>query len=138
MSARSWLKKQLGFTLLEMVIVIVLLGITSTTIIQINNGLFSGVNLSRNVQINTQLLQACAERIIASRRFSGYIEKVGYYDGICESLPIGPFGSDRFTVIASPSLGLSCPSGETCQLIEIKVNESIGPVSSINLQLMKY
>lgn len=127
-----------GFTLLETVIVILILGVAATAVIRLNTGLFYSSIDSRDVQLNTQLLQACAEKISASRRLSGFIETAGFYDALCESLPIGPAGSDRFAVTTSASVGESCPTGATCQDIVIGVNGSSGAVGPVHLQLMKY
>jgi prepilin-type N-terminal cleavage/methylation domain-containing protein len=127
-----------GFTLLETVIVILMLGVAATAVIRLNTGLFYSANDSRDVQINSQLLQACAEKITASRRLTGLNETAGFYDALCENLPIGPVGSDRFTVSTSASVGESCPAGATCLDIVIRVNGTSGNVGPVHLQLMKY
>ena len=127
-----------GFTLLETVIVILLLAIASAGIINLNGGLFTNASQIRNLQINTQLLQACAERVMAVRRLSGFIDAPDY-DTVCEALPLVASGSNKFTVTTTLSYtGSSCPIGATCQWIDIRVNNAVGDVGPITLQLMKY
>jgi prepilin-type N-terminal cleavage/methylation domain-containing protein len=127
-----------GFTLLETVIVILLLAIASAGIINLNGGLFTNASQIRNLQINTQLLQACAERVMAVRRLSGFID-VPDYDTVCEALPLVASGSNKFTVTTTLNYtGSSCPIGATCQWVDIRVNNAVGEVGPITLQLMKY
>ena len=127
-----------GFTLLETVIVILLLAIASAGIINLNGGLFTNASQIRNLQINTQLLQACAERVMAVRRLSGFIDAPDY-DTVCEALPLVASGSNKFTVNTTLNYtGSSCPIGATCQWVDIRVNNAVGEVGPITLQLMKY
>jgi prepilin-type N-terminal cleavage/methylation domain-containing protein len=128
-----------GFTLLELVVVIVLLGITSTAIIQLNGGLFRNGNSVRDLQSDTQLLQACAEQVMASRRLGGY-NSAPDYDAACEALTVATkTDNNNFNVTTTLNYtGSSCPVGATCQLVDIKAYSTSGTIGPLTLQLMKY
>jgi prepilin-type N-terminal cleavage/methylation domain-containing protein len=127
-----------GFTLIEMVIVILLLGITSTAIISLNRGMFSNAGNMRELQTNVQLLQACAERVRTLRYLSGFNQTSTDYDTACEALPLVSANSNKFLVTNVSTTASSCPSGATCQLVEIKVNGTLGSIGPISLQFMQY
>jgi prepilin-type N-terminal cleavage/methylation domain-containing protein len=130
---------QRGFTLIELVVVIVLLSITAAAIIQLNGGLFKSGNSIRDLQSDTQLLQACAEHVLATRRLTGY-DDTPDYDTACEALAVATKpDNNNFDVTTTPNYtGSSCPIGATCQWVDIKVNSTTGTIGPITLQLMKY
>jgi prepilin-type N-terminal cleavage/methylation domain-containing protein len=130
---------QRGFTLIELVVVIVLLSITAAAIIQLNGGLFKSGNSMRDLQSDTQLLQACAEHVLATRRLTGY-DDTPDYDTACEALAVATkLDNNNFDVTTTPNYtGSSCPIGATCQWVDIKVNSTTGTIGPITLQLMKY
>ncbi len=132
---------QRGFTLLETVVVIALLGITSAAIINLNSSLFANASRVRDLQTNTQLLQACAEQVMATRRLNGFVDAPNY-DAACDALPIVAPSGNIFSVTTTLNYtGSSCPVGATCQWVDIKVNDpagTLGPIGPLTLQLMKY
>ena len=134
MSARLHTSHQQGFTLIEAVITILLLAITATTIITLNSNIFKDRTDINAMQVASPLLQACAERIIGLRQTAGF-SLTPTYDTACDALT----GSDSFDItVTDNSSAASCPSGATCQLVQIvqKSNgQSWGP---LNLQLMDY
>ncbi len=128
-----------GFTLIELVVIIVLLSITSAAIIHLNGGLFKSDNSIRDLQSDTQLLQACAEHVISTRRLSGF-NGTPDFDASCEALPVATKSDNNNFEITTTSTytGNSCPINATCQLVEIKVNSTMGTIGPMTLQLMKY
>ena len=127
-----------GFTLIETVIVILLLSITSAVVISMNGGLFKNAKNIRDLQTETQLLQVCAEHVMETRRLSGFVAAPDY-DAACEALPVVPANSNQFLVTTTLNVTAnSCPSGATCQWVDISVNGSSGVIGPIGLQLVKY
>jgi len=132
------LRTQRGFTLIETVIVILLLGIASAAVISLNGGLYKNVQQTRNVQSDTQLLQACAEYVMVSRRLSGF-NSAPNYDAACEGLPIVAPNSNKFAITTTLNYtGSSCPTGAVCQSVTISVNSTASTVGPVTLQLVKY
>jgi prepilin-type N-terminal cleavage/methylation domain-containing protein len=131
-------RSQQGFTLIETVIVILLLSITSAAIISMNSGLFNNAQNIRSLQSNSQLLQVCAEHVMEKRRLSGFVDAPNY-DAECEALPVVPANSNTFSVTTALNYtGSSCPSGATCQQVDIQVNSTSGSVGPMSLLLVKY
>ena len=62
---------QRGFSLAEIIAVIVVLGIGSLAVIAIQGGLFTQVKETQDAQTVTFQLQSCAEKIIAVRKELG-------------------------------------------------------------------
>lgn len=131
--------QQHGFTLIELVVVIVLLGITSAAIIQLNGGLFKSGSNVRDLQSDTQLLQACTEQVLALRRLTGFNDTPDF-DTACEALAIAnKADNNNFDITTTPNyVGNSCPTNAVCQLIEIRANSAAGTLGPMTLQLVKY
>lgn len=61
-----------GFTLVESIIVLVVLGIAAAAIISLQGNIFRGKADNQSIQTGVQMMQACAEKILALKRTSGY------------------------------------------------------------------
>ncbi len=125
-----------GFTLLETVVVIVLVGIAAAAMVMLQGTIFSQRELTRDQQIGTQLQQECAERFTVIRRTRGFNNALltpGTYNQ-CADLPV--FGSPLLggdfalqVTIASRTGGAPpnpCPLGRNCKLITIGVTKPGG------------
>ena len=89
-----------GFTLIETVATMLLLGLVAVTLNTLNAQLFSGRSHLLELELSTPLLQACAERILAIRRLDGLTEKPSF-DTACDAIA----GADTFDVRVTPSSG---------------------------------
>lgn len=125
-----------GFTLLETVVVIVMVGIAAAAMVMLQGTIFSQRELTRDQQIGTQLQQECAERFVVIRRTRGFNHALltpGTYSQ-CADLPV--FGSPLLggdfalqVTIASRTGGAPsnpCPIGRNCKLITIGVTKPGG------------
>ncbi|MBI5041492.1 MAG: prepilin-type N-terminal cleavage/methylation domain-containing protein [Gammaproteobacteria bacterium] len=65
-------RRQRGFTLVEMVMVIVILGIASVALMDQFVNASKSYLIDEQLQTSTQLAQECAEHILATRRLQGY------------------------------------------------------------------
>lgn len=126
-----------GFTLVETLIVMVVLGIGAVAIISLQGNIFSGQSANQTIQVGVQLMQECAEQILAKRRsvtngygYSSIVEStvcstLGNYGGIV-GVPI---------VTATPDVGTAgtCTSASSTCLVTI----TIAGLTSITLQLVR-
>ena len=58
-----------GFTLVELIMVIVLLGIAGVGISSMQGSLFTGAASVKDMQIRVPIMLECAEQVLATRRF---------------------------------------------------------------------
>ncbi len=133
-----------GFTLIESIIVLVVLGIAAAGIISLQSRIFSGQSDIKNIQIGVQLMQECAEQVLATRRGSGSYAAVT----IGGPSPCGGMTAFVDTTVTPnktysiPSVttqdytgGTGCPTGGTnCKLVLIKQDD----LTPITLMLVSY
>jgi prepilin-type N-terminal cleavage/methylation domain-containing protein len=101
-----------GLTLIETLLAMVLLAILATGVISLNSQLFSGSVFARNLQLGTQLQQACMELVLAQRKNSGYASVFS-----CASL-----NGQGFTLSVADAASVQyCPAGLQCRQIEVSV-----------------
>ena len=130
-------KRADGFTLLELIAVIVILSVAAVPI----SGLFSKASLSmlnnQRIQIATQLAQEQAELILGRRRNQGFAAIALTYP--VEALTGNYAGFNRTTnVTQATGLPAACPTGIVCNEVTISVDAG-GPVlSELTFVLVNY
>ena len=126
-----------GFTLVESIIVLVVLSIAAVAIISMQGNIFYGQSSNKDLQVGVQLMQECAEQVLATRRQSGY---TAVNTDTCNTLGnLGGFGAPCVTV-TSDNAGAACPSGGPCNKVEISVskNNCITKLTPVTLELVSY
>ncbi len=124
-----------GFTLVESIIVLVVLGIAAVGIISLQGRIFSGQSDIKNIQIGVQLMQECAEQVLAVRRQSGFS---AVNTNTCSTLGnTGGFGPPSVTVTPDNG-GAACPSGGICNKVEITLSKDGASLTPITLMLVSY
>jgi prepilin-type N-terminal cleavage/methylation domain-containing protein len=116
-----------GFTLIESIMVIVVLGIAAIGIASVQSTIFNGQTSVKNLQVGTKLMEECAEQVLAVRRFTA--------DGYNAVNAAGGFGANQcggvtalagYTIpsvtITDPYTGAGCTTGGTCKLVSISQN----------------
>lgn len=112
-----------GFSLLELILVIVLLSLASLPVL----GGFNQVNLALQVtqdnQIALQLAQAQAEALLADKRRFGYNAPSLSVGGSTQTLTAPYDRYDRkVTIAAHTSATLNgCPATANCKLVQVEV-----------------
>ena len=102
-----------GFTLMETLVAILLLALLAVGAIGLNGQLFMQSTHMRNLQIGTQLQQACVELVLAQRKNTGYATTFS-----CASL-----NDQGFSLTASDAPSVQyCPSGMQCRQINVAVS----------------
>jgi prepilin-type N-terminal cleavage/methylation domain-containing protein len=141
--------RQRGFTLIELVAIIVLLSVGATAILALFGQVGRSIATNQETQTGAQLAQACAEQIMAFRRNTatgyGYANVVvGNATGACDAgfTAVGGFTSAPVVnVTAYDSTTLpACPSATAgaCKQVDIQVSKGIVRAASLSLLLVNY
>ena len=124
-----------GFTLVETIIVMVVLSIAAVAIINLQGNVFNGQSGNKDLQVGVQLLQECAEQIIAVRRKSGFNS---VDTSTCSALGnYGGFGAPIITLTAD-NTGAACPTGGTCNKAVITLSKGGSSLTPVTLELVNY
>lgn len=123
-----------GFTLVESIIVLVALSIAAVAIISMQGNIFYGQSGNKDIQVGLQLMQECAEQILAKRRQSGY---ASVDQNTCGTLGnYGGFGAPSVTITSDASA--ACPNGGTCKKVVISVSKTGASLTPVTLELVSY
>lgn len=71
MKSQHPLSSARGFSLIELIIIIVVMAIAAAGVITMNTGIFSGQADNARMETSTALMQECAERILSKKEQSG-------------------------------------------------------------------
>ena len=124
-----------GFTLVESIIVLGMLSLVAIVIAMMQGNLFKGKIDNKNIQVGAQLMQECAEQVIATRRTIGYnaISSSNFGNKQCgTSTAFGSYDIPSVTIGSYSSNG--CPTGGICKLVSI----TQGNLPPITLVLAPY
>ena len=133
---------QAGFTLIEIVVIILILGIASAAVIKMVGQVASGGTDNQTLQVGSTLLQECAEWVVANHR-----RDKSFYDSVlivgtstnCFSGPSSYGGFDQPIVTITDISGTSsCPSGSSCKQAVFSISNSGTALNPINLIVVKY
>jgi prepilin-type N-terminal cleavage/methylation domain-containing protein len=119
-----------GFTLVESIIVLVILGLAMAGITTLTINLGSHQTENQEWQIGLKQMQACAEDILAQRRASADLST---FVPSCAGLPGSPALSPTV-----PYTGVGCPAGQSCKLYSITVAVNGSNLTPITLLLVPY
>ncbi len=141
--------RQRGFTLFETILVIVTLGVVAGAIVRLQSNAFAAQTLSRDEVAGVELLRACAERILAVRRASGYAAPAPS-NAVAPAIPTcnglggtGDYAADPTVTMtngAVPPATVTVCEGSICN-ITITVAKSKAPFTTLAplvLQLSNY
>ena len=113
--------RERGFTLIETLMVVVVLGIAAVTISSLQGNIFKGQSVNKDIQVGVQLMQECAEQVLAVRQTSGFAGVSGVNFGINKCGAMSALGAYSLPSVSfiSPYTDVACPSGGTCKLVSI-------------------
>ena len=120
-----------GFTLIETVIVLMVLGVAAVAIVTLQGNIFKGAAETKSTQVSIQLLQECAEKILGTRRNLGFAAAQLQSD-ICANVTSAGFGAPTVTITSGSNTSLAngggtalipaCPTAtkDSCKLVTIQ------------------
>ncbi|GMQ88797.1 MAG: hypothetical protein BMS9Abin09_0235 [Gammaproteobacteria bacterium] len=133
-------RRQKGFTLIEMVLVIIIIAVASVPLFsQFSQASFSLLN-NENIQTATQLAQERAERILSLHRGQGFNAVPDIVPGnVTENMSGNFTGFTRTTDITQPATHpAGCPPEALCNQVVISVHREGVALAQISLLLVKY
>ena len=127
---------QRGFSLIELVMVLVVLAVSATAILGQFSQASSSIRTNEHMQTATQLAQERAEELLATRRDQGY---GAIATGTTTDTLAGSYAAyGRTVTVTEPATGGGCPVGATCKEVVVSVSVSGELFSEITLVLVDY
>lgn len=128
-----------GFTLVESVVVMLVLGIAGVAITAMQGKLFTGSSTVKTMQVSSRLMLECAEQVLADRRHieDGYANvnsTNGFGSGQCGGVPALAGYTVPTVTITEAFNGAACPANFTCKSVTI----TQGGLSPVTLMLVDY
>jgi prepilin-type N-terminal cleavage/methylation domain-containing protein len=131
------MKRQQGFSLIELVVVIVLLGIAAVALLQQFSQAAGSLARNEQIQTATQLAQQGAEERLALRRLAGYADP-GLDPGSNTENLAAPFAGYNRTVTITEPAAAGCPALALCKDVQVSVDRGSGTLARIDLLLVNY
>ncbi len=123
-----------GFSLIELIMVVVLLSLLAVAMVPMLGQTSSGLLANRDTQAAAQLAQECAEYLLQLRRSTGY--NLGGVTN-CSALPaLNGFGPPAVS-ITDPYAGDGCPAAASCKLVSVAATYGTG-TAAIKFMLVNY
>ena len=136
------MNRQQGFTLIEMVLVIVIIAIASVPIFGLFTQASTSLLTNESIQTAAQLAQERAEFLLAIRRDpgQGYAAAPLANGTTDETFPVASHFSTytRRTVISEPYVGAGCPGGAACKEVVVSVAKSGTTYALVTFILVDY
>lgn len=124
-----------GFSLIELVLVMIILSIAGVAILAQFAQLGPGLLADESIQTATQLAQERAEQVLAERRASGYAAiPVGT---VTDDLSTTSYSNYIRTVTTSAYTGAACPVSD-CRQVVITVSRDGSTQAELNLMVANY
>jgi len=128
-----------GFTLFETILVIGMLAMVSVAIAKMQPRIFTTQTTSRDELVGVELMRACAERLLAVRRYAGY---PSVSNTLCNGMGgVGVFASNPVVALVNDSnVAITACASSTCTAT-ISIAKASGPsaaLTPLTLRLTNY
>jgi Tfp pilus assembly protein PilV len=132
-------RRQGGFTLFETIVVIAMLTLVSLGLIAMQPQVFKTQTAGRDEFVGFELTRACAERLLAVRRQTGYASVT---NTLCNGMgSVGGFAADPTVTLAdATNAAITACSSATCTAT-ISIAKTAGPaapLTALTLRLSSY
>ncbi len=131
------MKAQNGFTLIEMVLVIIIISIATVPLFGLFSQAASSLLTNEKTQTAVQLAQEHAEHLLGIRRNQDF--NAAELSGSSTEALSGNFsGYNRSTVITPAPGSPGCPGGASCKEVTISVDEGASSYAEVTFLLVSY
>lgn len=117
-----------GFSLIETLMVVVVLGLASVGISSMQTGVFAKQSAVKDLQVGARLMQECAEQVLAVRRFrqDGFdeINSTAFGTNLCGGVTALNGYTIPSVTLTDPYAGTGCPTGRACKLVSIAITQN--------------
>lgn len=129
------LNRQSGFTLIELIMVVVVFSISAVALMSSFANVGTAVGVSDNLQIAKASVQECSEFIVMSRRdtVNGFVNVSATS---CNFLPL--LSGYTRAVTVTTSTAAPCPTGASCKLVRVSVSRGGSELAVLNTLLTNY
>lgn len=131
MNRPTFLQGFRGFTLMETLIAMLLLGVVSAGIISLNGQLFWQSSRMYSLQQATQMQQACVEKLLTVRENAGYNATLDCND-------LNALGTGYTLSVTQANTSQACPTGLNCKLVSVSVANTNFSFAAANLLFVNY
>ncbi len=131
------MRRPRGFTLIEMVMVIVVASIGAVALLGLFGQSARSLNLNEDVQTAAQLAQECGEHIFTNRR-RGPLTYATIDGTVCAGFTAGwaALGFDPpLVTMTDPYAGAGCPAGANCKLFVVDARKGGATRAQLTLML---
>jgi prepilin-type N-terminal cleavage/methylation domain-containing protein len=129
------MKRITGFTLIELVLVMVVISVGFLGLARLFANTNTGLSSAETVQVAAQYAQECAERVLAARREPGFAW-TSLNNAMCDGITGLPVPYVRGLNIV-PTTG-TCPNLATCKDVTVTVTPGSNPPTVILFTLVQY
>lgn len=128
-----------GFSLIELIIVIVVVSIAAVSMLALFGGAARSLNINEDTQTAAQLGQECSEHILAARR-NPQIGYGGIDDTICNALPDPLAGFTRTVTVTDLITSPPCTviTAGTCRNVVVSIATPTTSPTVFTLMIVNY
>ena len=127
-----------GFSLLEMVMIITVVGIASVSLLSAFGQVGRALGITERSMEGLRIAQDCADFTLSSKR----LKAVAYSDinsTVCDSLSLAS-GATRTvaTTVIDPASSPLCPGGASCKQVDVQVTRGGTITGSLTFMVVDY
>ena len=123
-----------GFSLIELLVVIILLSIISVALVGMFGQLAGKVDINHDINAAAQMAQECGEYLLAQRRENGFT-----MGGVTNCSALSSFNSNAPATVSvtDPYSGAGCPATASCKLFNVAAAYDSG-AASLDIVVVDY
>lgn len=128
-----------GFSLIELIVVIVVVSIAAVVLLQLFTGVAESLASNEDIQTASQLAQECGEHVMAVRRNPA--QGVGAVtNSVCDVLPAPLPGFARAVAVTDLTASPPCTvtTAGTCKRVVVSITKGAATPAAVTLMVVNY